>query len=145
MSRAVAAGSVQQYARQLFASLTRTTRISPPAGFQVAAKVLTVLVTTCWYCQHSTCSQPRAWPARLARLRRLRPYLRGRPGPRRPAGTTGGTFHKAALRGSRPTTTTRSARARCSTGRLVYAPATATQIGLVLARNCSASQEICRA
>src|SRR5260370_33818164 len=120
MSRAVAAGSVQQYARQLFASFTRPTRMAPLAGFQVAAKVLTVLVTNCWYCQHWTCSQPRACPARLARLRRLRPYLRGRPGPRRPAGTTGGTFHQAAWRGSRHETTTATPRARARTAVLGY-------------------------
>jgi len=60
MSRTEASGSVQKYASQPCSSRTSTTRITPPAGFQVARKLFTVLLTFCWYCQQVTASHPRA-------------------------------------------------------------------------------------
>ena len=68
----VAPGAVQKKATQPWSSRTSTTRITPPAGRHVARNVLTVLVTFSPYCTHSTCCQPRFWPARLANeIRRL--------------------------------------------------------------------------
>jgi len=67
MATAVAVGSVQKYASQPSGSRTITTRIWPPAGRQVASKVLIVLVTRPPYWTHSTSRQPRFWPARLTK------------------------------------------------------------------------------
>ena len=55
-------------------SSTSTTRITPPAGFQVARNVLYRLVTRSPYSVNASTVHPRLWPARLARLIRSVPY-----------------------------------------------------------------------
>src|SRR5208282_5417223 len=73
------------------------------------------------------CCQPRFCPARLARLIRFLPYLRGRPRlRRRPGRKMGGRSRSAASLRSRPTTTTPAAKARLKNGNLVYPPSTTT-------------------
>ena len=67
MSATLAEVSVQKYARQPVGSSTSTTRITPPAGRQVARNVLYRLTTFTPYSSKVSEDQPRRWPARLAR------------------------------------------------------------------------------
>jgi hypothetical protein len=73
MSATVAEGSVQTYARHPVGSSTGTTRITPPAGFQVAGNDLDRLGTRSPSRVNASVVHPRRRPARLARLTRSVP------------------------------------------------------------------------
>ena len=93
IASAVTPGSVHKYARPPSSSRTSTTRITPPAGRQVARKVLIVLATRAPYGAHSTVRQPRRCPARLARSILSWPSVGSGPrcpGRRRAGGPQGG-------------------------------------------------------
>jgi hypothetical protein len=73
MSATVAAGSVQKNAAHPGGSSTSTTRITPPAGRQVATNVLYRFVVAFPYRSNVPITHPRRRPARLANSTRRSP------------------------------------------------------------------------